>query len=172
MKRPIICIAAVGLTLCMIGSVQGIETVGLTSSVLSASAAEISDSGTCGESVTWTLDDAGTLTISGTGNMENYTTKGNSPFADSSVIKSIVIEDGITSIGNYAFINCTALVSVSIPDSVKNIGFWAFNGCTSLESVRIPESTTDIGSDAFSETPWLSQKQAGSPLVVVNGILA
>ena len=35
---------------------------------LTASAAE---SGTCGENLTWTLDDEGTLTISGTGAMDN-----------------------------------------------------------------------------------------------------
>ncbi len=34
--------------------------------------AEIIDSGTCGENLTWTLDDAGTLTISGSGAMNNY----------------------------------------------------------------------------------------------------
>ncbi len=29
-------------------------------------------SGTCGDNVSWTLDDEGTLTISGTGDMEDY----------------------------------------------------------------------------------------------------
>ena len=32
----------------------------------------IVDSGTCGENVTWTLDENGVLTISGTGEMENF----------------------------------------------------------------------------------------------------
>ena len=31
------------------------------------------NSGTCGENLTWTLDDTGCLTISGTGDMEEYT---------------------------------------------------------------------------------------------------
>ena len=30
------------------------------------------ESGTCGEDLTWTLDDEGTLTISGTGEMTDY----------------------------------------------------------------------------------------------------
>ena len=33
------------------------------------SAAEIVESGECGDNLTWTLDDEGTLTISGTGPM-------------------------------------------------------------------------------------------------------
>ena len=37
-----------------------------------ASAAETVESGTCGKNLTWTLDDEGTLTISGTGDMDNY----------------------------------------------------------------------------------------------------
>ena len=34
--------------------------------------ATIVESGTCGDNLTWTLDDEGTLTISGTGDMFNY----------------------------------------------------------------------------------------------------
>ena len=37
-----------------------------------ARAAEILDSGSCGENVTWTLDSNGVLTISGTGPMTDY----------------------------------------------------------------------------------------------------
>ena len=39
---------------------------------VTASAATV-DSGSCGNSATWTLDDEGTLTISGTGEMYGYT---------------------------------------------------------------------------------------------------
>ncbi len=53
-------------------------------------------SGSCGTNVTWTLDDSGTLTISGTGAMKNYYLS--SPFDNNNNIKSIIIEDGVTSI--------------------------------------------------------------------------
>lgn len=39
---------------------------------VSAAAADAPTSGTCGENLTWTLDGAGTLTISGTGEMEDF----------------------------------------------------------------------------------------------------
>ncbi len=148
MKRPIICITAVGLALCMSGSVQGIETVGLTSSVLSASAAEISDSGTCGQNLTWTLDDAGTLTISGTGSMTQYA-QGGSPFYANTDIKRIIIEDGVTSIENYAFEKCENVESVAIPDSVHLILDGAFYCCYALRTFTIPDSVSFLGDSAF-----------------------
>ena len=38
--------------------------------------ANAAETGTCGENLTWTLDEAGTLTISGTGAMYDYTYEG------------------------------------------------------------------------------------------------
>ena len=66
--------------------------------ILTANAAE---SGTCGENLTWVLDN-GTLTISGIGEMMDYSLS-KSPFSYNYDIKNIVIEDGVTSIGDDAF---------------------------------------------------------------------
>ncbi|MBR7188641.1 MAG: hypothetical protein IKD53_08810, partial [Clostridia bacterium] len=62
-------------------------------------------SGTCGANLTWVLDDEGTLTISGTGAMTNYSSW--SPWGTG--VQACVIEEGVTSIGNYAFRNCSNL---------------------------------------------------------------
>ena len=108
-------------------------------------------SGTCGQNLTWSLDDDYNLTISGSGNMENYSDPTLIPwfnFSDS--INSIVIEPGATSIGDYAFINCTLVTSITIPDSVTSIGNTAFGGCNSLSGIIIPECVTSIGMFAFS----------------------
>lgn len=91
-------------------------------------------SGTCGDNVTWTLDDNGTLTISGTGDMKDYFSS-SSPFYNNSNIKSVIIENGVTNIGDYAFYYCGGLESVNIPDSVTSIGSLAFIGCSKLDSV-------------------------------------
>ncbi len=65
-------------------------------------------SGTCGDNVTWTLDDEGTLTISGTGEMEDWSTSSNVPWYSSrESITSVVVENGVTSIGERAFYHCT-----------------------------------------------------------------
>jgi len=74
--------------------------------------AEIVDSGTCGmdgDNLTWTLDDEGILTISGTGEMAN----GSSLFP-ADMIKKVVFNNGVTNVGDYAFDNCTELLSVTL----------------------------------------------------------
>lgn len=85
----------------------------------------IVDSGTCGENVTWTLDENGVLTISGTGEMENFGNGGSAPWDELSVLQ-VNIEDGITVIGSDAFAGCSNLQKVSIPNSVQQINFRAF----------------------------------------------
>ena len=107
--------------------------------------------GSCGDNVTYLLDTStGVLTISGTGDMKNYSSYSpESPFYCTSEIKSVIIDNGITSIGDYAFEKCRSLTSITIPNSVTSIGSYAFCHCTSLTSVTIPNSVTSIGDYAF-----------------------
>ena len=107
-------------------------------------------SGTCGTNLTWTFDtESGTLTISGNGAMMDYTSNSMPWYSYSSSIKTVIIEDGVTSIGNYAFIYCSSLTSVTIPNSVTSIRDYAFSNCSSLASVTIGESVSSIGTHAF-----------------------
>ncbi len=101
------------------------------------------ESGTCGDNLTWVLDDEGTLRISGSGYMYS------SQFVNNKDIKNIIIDNGVTSIGFDAFHGCTNLSTITIPDSVTLIGGNAFDSCTSLESITIPDSVTNIGWYAF-----------------------
>ena len=106
------------------------------------------ESGTCGKKLTWNLSD-GVLTISGTGNMSDYSSSGRAPWYDfRKTIVQIVI-GGATSIGDYAFYNCSSLTSVTIPNSMTSIGDKAFYACNSLISITIPQSVTSISNDAF-----------------------
>ena len=89
------------------------------------------------------------MTISGKGAMANYQSTIDipwNPYMD--YVKTVVIEDGVTSIGSSAFYRCTSLASITIPDSVTSIGSSAFYGCTSLTNIIIPTSAS-IGSYAF-----------------------
>ena len=108
--------------------------------------AKAESSGTCGPNLKWHLTDDGVLTISGKGEMKNYT---ESPWSGSN-LKRIIIGDSVTTIGNYAFSACRSLTSVTISNSITTIGYSAFSGCSSLTSVTIPNSVTTISGELFS----------------------
>ena len=114
-------------------------------------ATEIVASGECGEEgydLTWSLDSKGTLTISGTGEMDSWAL--NSPWSEhSDKITKVIIENGVTTIGEQAFSGCKKIAEISIPDSVTNIKTGAFFDCTGLTSIKIPESVTETGHSVF-----------------------
>lgn len=110
-----------------------------------------STSASCGANLTWAFDSEGTLTISGTGGMYNYSSDLSAPWdAHSASIVSVIIEDGVTSIGDYAFADCTSLTEITIPDSVASIDSTAFADCTSLTSIDLPDGITAISNYTFS----------------------
>lgn len=116
----------------------------------SAAAESAAASGICGENLTWTLDAAGTLTVSGTGAMKDYHFYNDAPWYQSrDSIKAVVVESGVTTIGEYAFYGCSNLSSITLPESVTTIGGYAFYDCRSLSSITIPEGVTTIGGRAF-----------------------
>ena len=118
--------------------------------VETAWAAETVSSGTCGKNVNWTLTGDGTLTISGTGRMTNFTKDAPAPWADQAdQITTVEVEGTVTSVGATAFKDCTALTTVNIADGVEYIEAGAFNGCTALTEVNIPLSVGYIKTGAF-----------------------
>lgn len=195
--------------------------------VHAAEQAEITESGKCGEDVSYTLDSNGVLHITGTGDMFDYVCEpegdlepdlGNyddffsdwgvrhrhesdsdvsessdnlnpdpaipgsnddnndnpnpdpeipvddpqtqrdyyysyeSPFYYHEGVKSVVIDEGITSIGGGLFRGCKNLTSVTIPKSVVRIGWDTFYNCENLTNITIPESVVEIGGGAFGGT--------------------
>ncbi len=153
-----------------------IDKVGLFDTTITASAATIGTwtSGSC----TLTLDDAGTLTVSGNGAMDNYTDEYGDkivPWYDvRNSVTSVVISDGVTEIGDYAFFNFDNLTSLSIADTVTNIGESAFSNCDSLKRITIPTSITSIGSNAFYTSEpgrrvTFIRPESESSLTVANG---
>ncbi len=115
------------------------------------SAAEIVDSGECGDNLTWVLYDDGELIIEGTGDMWNWGAAPSAPWYNyGNSITKIKISNGVTSIGNSAFRNCTKFTRISIPDSVTSLGKYAFYSCTVLPSISISQNVTFIGDNAFA----------------------
>ena len=109
------------------------------------------DSSWCGNHITWSLSEAGVLTLSGTGAMYDYSEAdiAYAPWYDSrDSIMKIVVSDGITYIGARAFYNCNKATSVSIPQSIITIGEQAFEKC-SVTSLIWPEQLASVGDYAF-----------------------
>ena len=115
-------------------------------------------SGTCGkngDNLTWVLYSDDTFTISGTGEMANFT-KGNAPwYSYKSSIAKVSMDNGVTSIGNYAFYGCTGLTSIEVPSNITSIGSAAFDGCTNLTSIIW---NAEHCNDFYNNSPFYSSK--------------
>lgn len=120
--------------------------------LLSAAPAVHADeySGACGDQLTWTLS-AGTLTISGSGEMTDFTEANMAPWYDlrDSIVR-LVLPDGLSTVGNLAFYGCDKLTAVTLPASVTRVGSYAFAGCAGVAMLDLG-SVRSVGQCAFSE---------------------
>lgn len=141
-----------------------------------------STSGTCGANITWNFDEqSGTLTISGSGKMNDLkstystpwnsfkdsivqvvfsgeiTSVGNYAFYEHSNLTNVIFNDGITLIGDYAFYKCEKLEEIILPDTVIEIGQYAFRSCNLIKTVAIPENVETISAGAFANCASLEE---------------
>lgn len=96
-------------------------------------------SGNCGDNITWTIDNEGELHLSGSGPMyDYYVLYGSSDqntglfspeWFGTNFVKTLVIDEGITTVGREAFDALSNLTSVSFPSTLERIGEHAFSGC-------------------------------------------
>ena len=109
--------------------------------------------------MSWTFSDAGTLTISGSGEMPFFEEK--APWYYDCINHegtiNIKIENGITSIATEAFKGINNVHSVDMPFSLESIGAKAFEDCYALSKVTIPYSVTYVGNGAFSNCTSLQE---------------
>jgi hypothetical protein len=145
-----------------------------------AASAKIIASGSCGSNLTWTLDDKGVLNINGSGAMWDYLYENEAPWKnyldppllpDSNpyCIRTVNIENGVTSIGEGAFWFGTNITEVTLPNSIRSIGMVAFDTCVKLGSITIPDSVTSIGYYAFENCSGLTEITIGKGLTDFNG---
>ena len=132
----------------------------------------------CGENLTWKLEN-NTLTISGTGAMDDYDARNNHLppwYSRRDQIQEVVIGNGVTSIGNDSFNQCTNLKTIDLSNAtslekigsraflkryylekvdlskaanLKEIGEGAFASCSNVTQIEIPASVTNIEEYAF-----------------------
>ena len=113
------------------------------------SVSKILTSGSCGADAQWKLNTGGTLTISGSGKMEDLYGETFVPSYYQSKVKKVVIQNGITRIGGAAFFELSNLKEVVIPESVTEIGYQAFAFC-GMSDIVIPASVITIEEGAFT----------------------
>ena len=100
----------------------------------------------------WSISADHVLTISGTGEMPNYTSSAQAPwYSYRSQIESIIVGDGITALGDYAFYYCSTATSVSLPTSLNALGKACFLRCSELKIINIPEGVAAIPGSCFYE---------------------
>lgn len=134
-------------------------------------------SGNCGEKVanaygdnlTWSLLEDYTLEISGTGGMGGCTTQAEQPWKDySNQIKSVIINNGVTSIGEGAFRECASISSVRLGNDVEVIKQRAFYKCDKLTEIILPNSVREIWGYAFSTCSALTTVKIGAGLETIG----
>ncbi len=136
------------------------------------------ESGECNSEITWALYPDGSLVIDGSGDMPNYASQMDQPWANvRHLVKKIEIGKDITAIGNYAFAYCVnteeivfeegsqlerigvlgfrsanKVTEVVLPDTVNYLNTYAFGTCTSLGNIHIPQGMAYMHPKAFIES--------------------
>lgn len=145
-------VCAVSMAAVMTFSVAPLSAVkDLDFGITASAAAKVVESGKCGKSVSYELDANGKLRIFGKGAMYGYEDDEEFDFSEDKRIKSVVVENGVTSIGDSAFFECENLKSVTMADSVKIIGDSAFEYCVALTDLKLSENLEEIWDCAFDE---------------------
>lgn len=106
-------------------------------------------SGKCGNNLSWSFAD-GTLTITGSGAMTNYSRLEQVPwYSYREQIYRLSLPEGLTNVGSKAFYDCVNLTAIVLPSTVKEIGDLAFCQCTSVTILSLNDGLQKIGRSAF-----------------------
>ena len=145
-------------------------------------------SGSCGNSITWSLSSNGILTITGNGAMSgsscawadykdqvkevvfngNITSISACAFEYNTNLEKVTLPDSITIIDRRAFAECTNLKTVVFPKNLRTIGTSSFYKCSSLEAVDIPEDVLYVNENAFAECTSLKTAIVRSSIALVG----
>jgi hypothetical protein len=85
------------------------------------------------------------------------------------IIRTVIIEPGVTSIGATAFYCIYDIKTLTIPEGLETIGSFAFCNCDKLESIALPQSLQSIGDKAFFNCTALLTVYNCSSLPLMKG---
>lgn len=135
-----------------------------------ARAAEV-DGGSFGadNSLTWSLDAAGELRVSGQGPMPDYGNYNGTPwYPHREEITGVVIGEGITRVGSRSFENYSWLTSLTLPEGLEEIGYCAFGDCDALQEVVIPGTIRFMDKGAFGNCYALTSLTIREGVTTIN----
>ena len=152
-------------------NIKGIhwQIVALLCVALSGYAQVGGNCGAQGDNLQWSYAD-GTLTITGSGRMADYTFDDMSYSAKTpwkqylSNITAVELPEGMTYIGTYAFYGCTKLQKVVIPEGVTEAGLAAFCNCMAVKSYTFPSTLKSVGNGMFANNYSIRE-------IISNGIV-
>lgn len=159
MKR----IAAVFMLLCLLLTVLPLGALATEITEPTAEEWITREPGQCGDDLTWSYS-GGTLTISGSGEMDDYT-EGNAPWQEyKDSITALVITGNVTSIGEYAFMDYDSLKDVNFGSAMHTIGKRAFKSCDGLTTFTLPATFRKFGEECFMGCTWLREIRCLGPM--------
>ena len=135
--------------------------------------------GECGKNdadqLIWTLDPDGTLNISGSWRMKDYSANNRAPWYDlRDKIKTVTFGAEVATVGDEAFADCSSLRQIVFSDIMEELGSCAFDRCTSLQEITIPKNVDSIAAYTFAECKSLRQISVSSgnaEYTSVDGVL-
>ena len=108
----------------------------------------------CGDNLTWSYKD-GTLTISGTGAMDDY--EGDAPWAAYKKEITKVVLEGVTYVGKRAFNDYDAITEVNFGTALKELGAQSFRSCEGLTTLFFPKSFKVFGEESLNSCANLKE---------------
>ena len=153
-------------------------------------ATNIINSGTYSDTLSWSFDDEGTLTLTGTGEIsreffysikdtlkgqlktikigEGFTSLSSDSFSgDEITFETIYIPSTIKKIGQSTFLDCP-LQNIYLSNGLECIEMEAFVHCYNLTSISIPDTVTEISYNAFEECFSLKEVKLPNGLQVIS----
>ncbi len=128
----------------------------------------------CGDDLLWVLDNDGTLTISGTGDMWSKSALSVArPWESAGIpLKKVIINEGVTSVGANMFADCRELESVVLPEGLTRIGDYGFKWCEKLSDIVLPDSVTTLGRHALNGIAITELKIPAGLTVIGDGVFS
>ncbi len=144
---------------------------GFPNSTSSYNDAIVIRSGELSNGILWSYTTDGTLTISGSGEIEDFTTSSHAPWYQYIYrgLKKLIISEGITHIGKESFAHFKNLESVTLPSTLKSIGKNAFYACENLKRLVLPEGFSSLGENSLYSCSSLTELVIPSSMYTIGG---